>query len=214
MRMKNFVLFLITMLFSVSVAVAGIVPEAAVDIPQNSIGLYQADVRLTVYKKPDASSEVLLDKEINYQAYNSLKKDNLFAVVVPAKKLGYLYVTDSSDDENWIEVIYDKSKGAKGWVYKNDFFQFMPWIDFVNIYGRKYGILQLKSDGQYCEIYSNPDENAQVIGKLSRPRLIRLTSVEGNWLLVTALDIDGDTTTGYVRWRLPDGKILMFPDVK
>ena len=39
--------------------------------------------------------------------------------------MGYLYVTDIEDD-GWVEVIYDKRTGAKGWVKTNDQMQFMP----------------------------------------------------------------------------------------
>ena len=69
--------------------------------------------------------------------------DNVFAVLLNEKKLGFLYVSDIGDD-GWVEVIYDKITGAKGWVQTEDRFQFLPWLSFYNMYGRKYGLRILK----------------------------------------------------------------------
>lgn len=193
---------------------ANIIPQTSDDIPFNSIGLYQTDRRITVYSEPDSTSKVILDKEVVYKNLIGIKKDNIFGVLIPQKELGYLFAVDTSDDENWVKVIYDKAENKTGWVYKNDVFQFMPWIDFINIYGRKYGVNKFKQSVNFNNIYSNPDEKSQILGSLSHPKVIRLTAIEGNWFLITALDMSGETITGYVIWRTTDGKILMFPNIK
>ena len=55
--------------------------------------------------------------------------DSVFAVLINEKKLGFLYVTDIGD-EGWVEVVYDKRTGAKGWVQVQDQMQFLPWRNF------------------------------------------------------------------------------------
>lgn len=212
---KMVVMMFSILIMSLQASFSNVLPKMSTDIPTTTIGVYQTDRRVTIYEKPEYGSKVLLDREIHYSDYTNTKQDNLFAVLVPQKELGYLYVTDTSDDDNWVEVIYNKTENKKGWVYKNDDFQFMPWVNFYNLYGRKYGLVQFKSDEiNISGVYSNPDENAQIIGKISNPKMIHLTSIEGIWMLVSILDYNGYTTTGYIKWRTPQGKIFLFPCLK
>lgn len=193
---------------------ANVMPVNSMDIPADAIGLYQTDNRITIYIKPDSGSNKIIDNKINYSDYINEKFDNMFAIIVPSKKLGYLYAVDISDDEQWIKVVYDKSRNLTGWVYKNDDFQFMTWMDFVSLYGRKYGLELLKPSKSEVEVYSNPDINSQVINKFQNPKVIRLTSVEGNWMLVSVLNYNSSTMIGYIKWRNDKGCILLFPKIK
>lgn len=193
---------------------ANILPNSTNEIPTTTVGLYQIDKRITVYDKPDSKSKVILDQEINYNDYEKSNKDNILAVMLPKKEVCYLYVTDISDDENWIQVIIDKSTSKKGWVYRNDDFQFMQWMSFLSLYGKKYGLIELQNSSHNDNIYSQPDENSQIIGKLNRPQYIRLTAIEGNWALVSVLDFSRETTTGYIQWRTEKGLIYLFPNIK
>ena len=199
---------------SLSACFANIMPLNTEDIPDTAIGLYQTGKRITIYSKPDSASKKLVDLEIIYPNMTEQKSDNMFAIVIPQKDLGYLYVTDISDDEQWVQVIYDKGSSATGWAYKTDDFQFMSWGDFFNFYGRKYGLTRLKPENNSADIYSNPDEKAQIIERLSHPKFIRMISLEGNWVLVSIFDYSNNTTTGYVQWRDKTGKIFFFPILK
>lgn len=210
---KSLILFILLMV-GTGLCFANVLPVSSEEIPTDAIGLYQADGRITIYEKPDCTSDKLFDYKISYSDYTHRTNDNLFAVIIPSKKLCYLYSVDISDDEQWIKVIYDKSKKLTGWVYKNDDFQFLPWMDFFSLYGRKYGLLKLKSAYDYNEIYSNPSEDSQVINKLQNPKHIRLTAVEGNWALVSVLEYNSSIFTGYIRWRNDKGNILLFPNIK
>ena len=213
MVLKRLLLSFLILLGTSCNVFGNVVPASTVDIPQNSIGLYQTDRRIVVHESPGSDSKVLLDKQLNYSSMLGAKTDNMFAVLVPDKELGYLYVIDA--DEDWIKVIYDKSKNLSGWVYKNDDFQFLPWGNFYNMYGRKYGLLQLKNSPiGINDIHSAPDENSQMIGKMTRPKQIRLTSIEGNWALVSILDVTCYTSTGYVQWRNINGEFYLFPAIK
>ena len=212
--MKIFIFTMLLVFFGL-MSYANIQPLSSNDIPLSSIGVYQIDKRLVIYEKPSTASRVLYDTEIKYADLADQKESYLFAVLVPKKKLGYVYVTDISDDEAWVEVLYDKVNNRKGWVYKNDEFQFMPWISFINLYGRKYGVRLLNDyDTDFNKILSQPDDSGQILGELIRPKTIRLTSVEGVWMLITALFYDGEVTTGYVQWRDTKGKIFVFPNFK
>lgn len=205
----------IIMGFTLSCCSANILPQSASEIPKESVGLYQLDKNLKVYSKPDLTSKVVYERSIDYSAIVNIKKDTTLAISVPKKELGYLYVTDVSDDEDWVEVIYDKSELKKGWVLKSDIFQFLPWMNFLNSYGRKYGLIKLtSSDKSVKKIYSNPDDNAQVLGELNRPKSIKLISIEGEWMLTTVLDNSGNIITGYIKWRNDLGQIYLFPNIQ
>ena len=194
---------------------ADVFPLSCDKIPKQTIGLYQADRRIEIYSKPDIKAKVLYDSLIDYSKYNDSKTDTTFAVMIPKKELAFLFVTNISDDEEWVEIIYDKQNNKKGWIYKNDDFQFMPWHHFINLYGRKYGLSQLiKTPSEYKNVYSAPDRNSQILGKIQGARAIRLTAIEGYWMLVTAVDYDGEIITGYIQWRDDEGNIFIFPVLK
>ena len=207
--LKFFMILIISILLPISACFADVIPLNTDDIPTDTIGVYQTDKSITIYEKPDFKSTIILERTL---VYKDVPTDSMFAIMVSSKYLGYLYVTNTSDDECWVEVIYDKANNLKGWVYKSDDFQFMPWINFINLYGRKYGMCVLRNTSpEIIGIHSQPDESGQILGKISRPKLIRLTSVEGNWMLVSVLDFSSETTTGYIKWRNEKGKIFLFP---
>lgn len=206
--------FILLLLFLSSYKIfANILPVSSGDIPNGVIGLYQTDKRITIYEKPNCLSKILLDKQIDYFDMMNIKTDDMFGLLVPQKELGYLYVVDTDDD--WLCVIYNKNKNLKGWVYKNDDFQFLPWVNFYDLYGRKYGLEKLKNspDG-INEVHSQPDENSRIISKVIQPKQIKLTSIEGNWMLVSILDYTGNIHTGYIQWRNINGQLYLFPIVK
>ena len=110
-------------------------------IPKNSIGLYQTDNSITLYSHPEENSNVVKKLEFSYKP--ETMPDGVFAVLLNEKKLGFMYVTDT-DEDGWVQVVYDKKTGAKGWVQAQDKMQFLPWINFYNLYGRKYGLRIMK----------------------------------------------------------------------
>ena len=138
----------------------------------------------------------------------------MFAFLQNEKKLGFLYVSDIGDD-GWVEVIYDRHSGARGWVLTEDRFQFLPWLSFYNMYGRKYGLRLLKDAPDEVEVlHAKSEDLSQNIGKLNYVKQIKLTAIRGNWALVSVFDIDKTPKTGYLRWRSNEGVIYAFPDIK
>lgn len=181
-------------------------------VPKNSIGLYQTDKELNVYTHPDANSKIIKKFTFSYQP--ETMPDGLFAVLINEKELGFLYVTDIGD-EGWVEVIYDKQTGAKGWVLATDRMQFLPWINFYNLYGRKYGIRILKdTPKEMYVLHAQSDDISQNLSKLNYIKKIRLTKTSGNWMLVTVMDLDKTPKTGWLKWRNSDGIVYAFPDIK
>ena len=140
--------------------------------------------------------------------------DGTFAFLINEKKLGFLYVSDVYDD-GWVEVVYDKRAKAKGWVKTSDSMQFLPWLNFYNLYGRKYGLRFLNNVTEDLKVLrAKSEENSQIISKLNYIKQIKLTAIRGNWALVSVFDLDKVPKTGYLRWRGDDGTIYAVPNIK
>ena len=208
--MKKFIIIL-CMLLCLPVF-ADTMPFYINSIPKNAIGVYQTDKSLTVYSHPDANSEILKNFDFTYKPENM--PENIFAVLINEKALGFVYVTDM-DEDGWVEIIYNKQTGARGWVQASDKMQFLPWINFYNLYGRKYGLRILKDTPKDLYILrAQSDDLSQSLSKLNYVKKIKLTKVSGNWVLVTVMDLDNTPKSGWLKWRNNDGTIYAFPNVQ
>lgn len=205
------ILILICMLFMMPVF-ADVMPYYMNSIPKNVIGVYQTGDSVEIYSHPESNSKVI--KRMNFSYNPETMPDGVFALLLNDKKLGFLYVSDIGDD-GWIEVIYDKHTGAKGWVLTEDRFQFLSWLNFYNMYGRKYGLRLLKDTPDEIEVlHAKSEDTSQNVAKLNYVKQIKLTAVRGNWALVSVFDIDKTPKTGYLRWRSNEGVIYAFPNIK
>ena len=208
--MKRFLLVL-CMMFMLPVF-ADVMPFYVNSIPKDAIGMYQTGENITIYSEPEANSKAIKSFNFSYKA--ETMPDGIFALLLNEKKLGFLYVSDIGDD-GWVEVIYDKFTGARGWVLTEDRFQFLPWLSFYNMYGRKYGLRLFKDTPDEIEVLrSKSEETSQNVAKLNYVKQIKLTAVRGNWALVSVFDIDKTPKTGYLRWRSDEGVIYAFPNIK
>lgn len=181
-------------------------------IPRGTIGLYQTDESVTLYSEPEANSNIIKKMEFTYKP--ETMPDSVFALLINEKKLGFLYVSDIGDD-GWVQVIYDKHTGAKGWVLTSDRMQFLPWLNFYNLYGRKYGLRLLKDTPDEIEVlHAKSEDDSQTISKLNYIKQIKLTAMRGNWALVSVFDLDKVPKTGYLKWRSSEGVIYAFPNIK
>ncbi len=208
--MKKFLL-IICMMFMLPVF-ADVMPFYVNSIPKDAIGMYQTGENITIYSEPEANSKEIKSFNFSYKA--ETMPDGIFALLLNEKKLGFLYVSDIGDD-GWVEVIYDKFTGARGWVLTEDRFQFLPWLSFYNMYGRKYGLRLFKDTPDEIEVLrSKSEETSQNVAKLNYVKQIKLTAVRGNWALVSVFDIDKTPKTGYMRWRSDEGVIYAFPNIK
>lgn len=181
-------------------------------VPKSAIGLYQTDKSLVIRTQPDEKSPLIKKYEFSYNSEDM--PVNLFAVLLNDRKLGFLYVTDTEED-GWVEVIYDKQLGLKGWVQTDDKMQFLPWINFYNLYGRKYGLALMKNaPKEIYTLHSQCEDNSQALSKLNYIQKIKMVKVSGNWALVTILDLDKTPKSGWMKWRNSDGTIFAFPAIK
>jgi len=205
--------FLVIFVMLISLPVfADTMPFYMNSIPNQTLGLYQTGENLILMSHPEANSDVIKKIELSYNP--ETMPDNMFAVLLNEKRLGFLYVSDIAD-EGWVQVIYDKQTNAKGWVQAQDRMQFLPWLNFYNLYGRKYGLRLLKDTPEDIEVlHAKPEELSQTISKFNYVKQIKLTVLRGNWALVSVFDIDKTPKTGYMRWRSDDGKIYAFPNIK
>lgn len=191
---------------------ADVMPFYMNSIPKDAIGMYQTGENITIFAEPEANAKTIKKCDFSYNP--SSMPDGMFALLLNEKKLGFLYVSDIGDD-GWVEVIYDRHSGARGWVLTEDRFQFLPWLSFYNMYGRKYGLRLLKDTPDEIEVlHAKSEDLSQNIGKLNYVKQIKLTAIRGNWALVSVFDIDKTPKTGYLRWRSNEGVIYAFPNIK
>lgn len=215
--MKKLLLILALFLGFVLPVNADVMPYYANSINSNSIGVYQASNDIKIYKEPNEHSQLLLNVHWTNTVFNSpdISASNLFVVFLPKRDLAFLSVIDENDNEDWVQVSFNKNGNQTGWVKKDDEYRFMSWRTFFNLYGRKYGLYYMKDAPDSTKnIYGNNSEDAQEIGKITLAQTIKLTSVSGNWLLVIAYDVDHLQKIGWIKWRSLSGDIYLFPDIK
>lgn len=214
--MKKFLLILsILLMLPLSGYCADVVPQYVSIQQTNTLGLYQAPNEIMLYKEPsEASTLVHSISWIGEKIFpESVKPQDLFVVYVPAKNLAYLAVTDETED--WVQVIYNNSTGAKGWIKKDDPYRFSTWVMFYNMYGKKYGLNLLKEAPDSAkDLHVATDDKSQIVGTINMPKKINLNLVRGNWALISVMDIDRTPKTGYVRWRSDKGVKYYFPAIK
>lgn len=215
--MKKFFLILAIMLFIPlqGVCTGEVIPQYVSIEQTNTLGLYQVPNEIVLYKEPSETSTLIHSISwIGNKIFpESVKAQDLFVVYLPAKNLGFLAVTDET--ENWVEVIYNNSTGAKGWIKKDDPYRFYTWVMFYNMYGRKYGLNLLKeAPAEAKDLHVSTEEKSQIVGTINMPQKINLNVIRGNWALVSVMDIDRTPKTGYVRWRSDNGVKYYFPAIK
>lgn len=214
--MKKILLILsIILLMPLQALSADIVPQYVSISQTNTLGVYQAPNEIILFKEPASDSTIVHSISwIGSQIFpDTVKPQDLFVAFLPEKSLGLLAVTDETED--WVQVIYNNSTGAKGWIKKDDPYRFMSWITFYNMYGKKYGLNMLKEvPASAKDLHSSTDDKSQIVGTINMPQKINLTAIRGNWALVSVYDLDKTPKTGYIRWRSDKGVKYYFPALK
>lgn len=192
-----------------------VVPQYVSVENTHTFGLYQAPNEIILYKEPSETSTLVHSISwIGSKIFpESVKPQDLFVVYLPDKNLAFMPVVDET--EHWVQVIYNNSTGAKGWIKKDDPYRFYTWVMFYNMYGRKYGLNILKeAPAEAKDLHTSTDEKSQIVGTINMPQKINLNVIRGNWALVSVMDIDKTPKTGYVRWRSDEGVKYYFPAIK
>jgi len=215
--MKKLLIILAFLFTIILPANADVMPYYVNNINANSIGVYQASNDIKIYKEPNENSQLLLNITWDGQNFNSpdISASNLFVVFLPKKDLAFLSVVDENDNEDWLQISYNKNGNQTGWIKKDDDYRFMNWRTFFNLYGRKYGLFYMKDAPSESKIiYGSSDDNAKSIGNITLPQNVNLTTVRGNWILVVAFDVDRTQKIGWIKWRSISGEIYLFPNIK
>ena len=214
--MKKIFLTLFLLLFTAIPTLAEKVMPDKTDLKNTrTIGVYQVSNEIVLHKDYDENSDVI--KTIKWNK-NEILPENLtfhdvFVVFIPNKSLALMQVTDETED--WVEVIYNNTTGEKGWLKKDDPYKFATWTNFYNMYGKKYGLYILKGAPECVKnMKSSPDKQSQTVDTMNFPSKINLNVIRGNWALVSILDMDKTSKTGYIKWRSDDGVKYLFPDIK
>lgn len=214
--MKKLFLLILMVFLGINLANAKDIMPVRPNINQvNSIGLYQVSDDIQIYKEPNEDSQILYRVRWNSDEFfpNDLGFEKFFVVFLPKKSLELAAVTDMTDD--WIEIIYDNQTGKTGWIKMDDPYKFMTWINFYNTYGKKYGLMLLKSAPEFCkDIKASTEDSAKTISTMNYPQKINLNVIRGNWALVSVMDLDKTPKTGYIRWRSDNGVRYFFPAIK
>lgn len=215
--MKKFFLAL-ALLFSFILPVkADVMPYYVNSINSSTIGVYQVSHSIKIYKEPNENSQLLVNVSWNSKDYECLNTSasSLFLVFLPAKDLGFIQVVDENENEDWLKVIYNRNDNTTGWIKKEDDFRFLPWRIFYSWYGHKYGLYYLKDSPDNTKaIYGSTADDAKIIGRITMPQTVNVTSIRGNWALIGAFDIDRIQKIGWIKWRDINGQIYLFPDIK
>lgn len=215
--MKKLLLILaIMLLMPYNAFSANLVPKCVSIEQTNTLGVYQVPNEIVLYSEPSEASNIIHSISwIGKQIFpETVKAQDLFLVYLPDKNLGMLAVSDDTDD--WVEVIYNNSTGAKGWIKKDDPYRFMSWVMFYNMYGKKYGLNILKEVPETAkDLHASTNDKSQIVGTIKvPPQKINVTAIMGNWALVSVFDIDRVPKTGYIRWRSDNGVKYFFPAIK
>ena len=193
-----------------------VIPTRVFGAEQTSYGVYQiSEKNMTLFAEPDDNSNVVktLSWDDECVSLESLELSDLFVLYLPERNLSLLNVVDETED--WVKVVYDAKTKSSGWLKKDDPFKFMTWGTFYNIYGKKYGLYQLKQAPESSNVIRvGADNFAQVVGELNMPKKIVLNVIKGNWALVSVVDLDKYPKTGFVRWRGDNGEKYYFPLIK
>lgn len=213
---RTIIVVLLSLILGGSAYAKDVIPTKVFGADMNSFGVYQiSDHSMTLYSEPDSNSSIV--QKLSWNAENTdvagLDLSDVFVLYLPERNLSLLTVVDETDD--WVKVVYDAKTQKSGWLKKDDPFKFMPWGVFFNIYGKKYGLYQLKEAPESSNVIRvSPDNLGQIVGELNMPKKIILNVVKGNWILISVSDLDKYPKTGFVRWRGDNGEKYYFPLIK
>ena len=217
-KIFSLLILLILFIFSTS-AFADIIPSSTKSIKYYGIGTLNMPKSYTVYKYPNADSDVI--REVNY---DDLKKSAIvnsidmrkvsYIAHVPSNNVALLTV-DQNPGDNWYNIYLNQETGETGWVYNDTPNAFLTYKELFFFFWKKYGIRifnDLPKDEKV--LYASESKDSQVLEELTYPKYISFTVIRGNWLLASVNDMSKQAKVGWFNWRNDDGTLNMFPNFK
>ena len=219
---KSLILIFLTLVASLAITLQSyaveFMPRDTKSINNHAIGIFFAPEEIKIYSSPDEKSELIEIIRWNILGVEAIPQvqssGETFFVFIPNKKYALMPVISENENSDWLEVIYNKNTGAKGWVRNPTYDRFETWLEFMRVYGKR-NRLYLFSDipEKYKSLHTDPDENSQLINNNDSILIqeIELIYVSGNWVLVREIDYNKTAQVGWIRWRDNDGNIFVFP---
>ena len=219
MKRIFFLLIIISYLFPICFADIEVKPYYINSIRRTGIGLTSITSPLIMRQEPNDEGKILetLNFDFKTNKPNCLINkqrcsiDEVFTLYKQDKKTAFLSTIDET--ENWSLVCFNQTENPIcGWI-KEDKNKYYTWPEFYNYYGKKYGLYFLK-DVQKTDriLYSAPVKQTNSTGSIEMAKHIAPWLVQGNWVLVKALDFGNKPKTGWLNYRANDGKLKLFVD--
>lgn len=214
--MKKFFIVIIILFFTTVGAFAEIIPTHSYSINKYGIGTLNVVDSFSVYERPDECSRVL--KTVNYERIknSAIMEDtsgmeNTLIAYVPTKNVA-LVTVETNNEDGWFEIYYDQKNGLTGWVYLNEIRNFRTWRETLYYWGKMNGIYLFRDYGEdYKRLYSQDNEESQVVDSFVREKYINFSVIRGNWMLASVFDVEKKNKIGWMKWRREDGTLLVFP---
>ncbi len=177
-------------------------------------GFITSKEQINVHLKDDVNSEILLVLKAGKAVTKGVapvRYEDIYSAIV--ERYGLYLIPVKTDTDDWYEICISQKNKLFGWVKKDENIDFISWEDFLNFYGRKYGLYVFRNvEDVYKKLYSSADETSNVVNTFFYPKHISLWLISGDWMLVKVTTYDGKTKTGWLKWRLDDGTIIVFPN--
>ena len=195
---------------------ADVLPYYINSLRRYGIGYTQVQSPLTLRDTPKGDIIETLNFDYNTGETTCLinkgrcSQDEVFAAFSQSKKLAFLTTMDESDKN--VYVCFNQSENPIcGWVETNLNNKLYGWIDFFDVWGKKYGLYLFKDIQKGDKLlYSAPVRQINTTGVLEFPKYISPWLVRGNWILVKVHDFNNQMKTGWLNFRGNDGKLRLF----
>ncbi len=217
--MRKIIFIILAFINFILPACADNIPVKTTDINNYGFGVLNLPTTFNIYEQPSLNSKILKTIDYKDSSYNpSLdfvpSYVNTVIAYVPSKSVA-LVVVLSNEENGWYEIYYDQKNGKTGWVKQDDTDSFKTWREAFSFWGKKYGIYlfkDVKSDDK--ALYSQEGGEGQRLYDFTYAKYITFSTIHGNWMLATVVDIGNNTKIGWIRWRKDDGTLLLFPSFK
>ena len=218
--MKKFLFLVFVFLFSFNPSFADYMPAYTNSILHFGIGAVSVRGNITVYPDNNTDSKPLAIFQIDKNYFDCKKQgvkkclaDDSFVAYVCEKETALFSVEYDADE--WYYICYDQSRKLFGWIKKSESIDFIPWENLIDTYGRKYGLYLFRNvDDKYKKLYPAPNEIKPALDDFYYPKHIALWLISGDWILVKLTGYDNVTKTGWMRWRLDNKGLIVFPKFK
>lgn len=199
------------------IAKADVMPYYINSLRRYGVGYTKVQSPLVMRREPKIDSEILEILSFNYKTEETTCEknkdrcsiDEVFASYSKSKKIAFMTTLDTLD--NWNLVCFNQSKmPVCGWV-EEEINKFYTLAEFFDSFGKKYGIYLFKDLQKTDKIlYAAPAKQTNSTGSLEMPKSIYPWLIRGNWMLIKAIDFQGQAKTGWLNFRGNDGKLKAF----